>query len=116
VQAPASAADVCRPAGPNRNPNRNQSQELRALVGIDLDPTAHRLAGARLERARAALGGRPGPAVHLLRGNYSEVAALLEGVPGGSLVGRVDAMLMDLGVSSMQVGVGEVAGRWAGLE
>jgi 16S rRNA C1402 N4-methylase RsmH len=32
------------------------------------------------------------------------VVSLLSGVPGGSLVGRVDAMLMDLGVSSMQVG------------
>jgi hypothetical protein len=33
----------------------------------------------------------------------SEVLQLLSGCPGGSLVGQVDAMLMDLGVSSMQV-------------
>lgn len=36
----------------------------------------------------------------------SEVAGLLSGCAGGSLAGRVDAMLMDLGVSSMQVNGG----------
>jgi hypothetical protein len=48
----------------------------------------------------------------------SQVVSLLGGVPGGaSLVGRVDAMVMDLGVSSMQVGRGEGGGgggRWGG--
>lgn len=43
----------------------------------------------------------------------SEVASLLATCPGGSLVGRVDAMLMDLGVSSMQVG-GWVGWVWEG--
>ncbi|GBF99789.1 16S rRNA (cytosine(1402)-N(4))-methyltransferase [Raphidocelis subcapitata] len=80
-----------------------QHPEMTSLVGFDLDPLAHQLAGARLERERAAAGGRPGLAVSLLRGNYSGVAAALEGLPGGSLAGRVDAMLMDLGVSSMQL-------------
>ena len=42
-------------------------QELQTLLGIDLDPTAHRIAGERLQ---AALQGRPGFTTHLLRGNY----------------------------------------------
>jgi len=37
----------------------------------------------------------------------SEVQRLLSAVPSGSLVGRVDAMLMDLGVSSMQLDTAE---------
>lgn len=40
-------------------------------MGIDLDPLAHRLAGARLERERAAAGRAPDrPQVSLLHGNY----------------------------------------------
>jgi hypothetical protein len=44
-------------------------QELSHLVGIDLDPLAHRLAGDRLARQREALS-RDSPDVHLLHGNY----------------------------------------------
>lgn len=45
-------------------------------MGIDLDPTAHALAGARLEgeRRRAAEAGRDPFALHLLHGNYRWVA------------------------------------------
>lgn len=75
-----------------------QHQEMRHLVGIDLDPLAHQLARQRLDRE-----GRDGLEVHLLRGNYSEVLPKLQGLPSGSLAGHVDAMLMDLGVSSMQL-------------
>lgn len=42
-------------------------QEMHTLVGIDLDPAAHRIAAERLE---GALQGRPGFQMHLLRGNY----------------------------------------------
>ena len=114
--------------------------ELRTLVGVDLDPTAHRIAGERLareqerrklERARAAAaaagGGEAGDGstssngaaaaaaaaptgavpepldVHVVRGNYSRLPDLLAALPGGSLVGAVDALVLDLGVSSMQL-------------
>lgn len=36
---------------------------------------------------------------------FSDVEAVLRGLPDGGLYGKVDAMLMDLGVSSMQVRV-----------
>jgi hypothetical protein len=41
------------------------SQELEVLVGIDLDPTAHALAKARLAAVE-----RPGVTMHFMRGNY----------------------------------------------
>ena len=37
----------------------------------------------------------------------SEVEAALSGLPGGTLFGQVDGMLMDLGVSSMQLDTAE---------
>lgn len=74
--------------------------ELHTLLGIDLDPTAHRIAGERLQ---GALQGRAGVTTHLLRGNYSDLKPLLATVPGANLHGRVDGILMDLGVSSMQL-------------
>ncbi|MEW5319573.1 MAG: hypothetical protein WDW38_010718 [Sanguina aurantia] len=78
------------------------TQELRSLVGIDTDPVAHAIAGARLSALQQQLQ-RPDLSTHLLRGNYSDVSQLLSGVPGTPLVGQVDGMLMDLGVSSMQI-------------
>src|SRR5918993_3489827 len=61
------------------------------LIGIDRDPEALRLAGARL----AAFGDR----VSLHRAVYDELPAVLAaaGAP------RVDGILFDLGVSSMQL-------------
>ncbi|MCF4123324.1 16S rRNA (cytosine(1402)-N(4))-methyltransferase RsmH [Antribacter sp. KLBMP9083] len=61
------------------------------VVGIDRDPQALRLAGARLER----FGGRFTP-VHAVYDEIGEVVA--EHAPGG-----VQGVLMDLGVSSLQL-------------
>ena len=46
-------------------------------------------------------GRRKAPAVHLLRGNFRQLAALCESV--GVREGGVDGILLDIGVSSMQV-------------
>lgn len=59
------------------------------LIGVDRDPTALRLAGDRLARF--------GDRVRLVHGVFSDFAALLE---DGQ---RVDGVLLDLGVSSMQL-------------
>ena len=71
----------------DRSPHLD-TQELQHLVGIDLDPIAHKLAGDRLQRelAKHSVAAEPAPAagtpgsssgdskaataVHLLRGNY----------------------------------------------
>jgi 16S rRNA (cytosine1402-N4)-methyltransferase len=59
------------------------------LIGVDRDPTALRLARDRLAR----FGNR----VRLIQGLYSDLGTILSGV------GRVDGVLLDLGLSSMQL-------------
>ncbi|KDD75027.1 MraW methylase [Helicosporidium sp. ATCC 50920] len=98
--------------------------ELERIVGIDLDPTALELAGARLQGLGFRLVRVPGlgeaggaeervgedasldagpscGTCHLSEGPYSELSSVLRacGVSSGS----VDAVLLDAGMSSMQV-------------
>lgn len=110
-----------------------QHPEMEALVGFDLDPTAHRLATARLAAAGAAvvpvavspagqasLGEAPAapsrPTAFLVRANFGSLHRVLQQLPlgggtggtdgtgGADGTGGVDAILLDLGISSMQVG------------
>lgn len=101
--------------------------ELETLVGFDLDPTAHAIAGKRLQQAGAAIvpvmvernsapvlgtleppsspGGTPTTAL-LVRSNFSALGKVLPQLPG-DIYGSVDALLLDLGISSMQVDTSE---------
>jgi 16S rRNA (cytosine1402-N4)-methyltransferase len=82
--------------------------ELRTIVGIDIDPSAHEIARNRLSPLLEQRNSLPLPphAPHPLQlkpftGNYSEIKRALDshGIEHDS----VDAILMDLGVSSMQL-------------
>jgi len=76
----------------------SQNQNLQSLVGIDQDQDALDLARPRLE---AALRG--GASLYLDRCNFRNMAAALERATGGLATGAADGILLDLGVSSMQV-------------
>jgi 16S rRNA (cytosine1402-N4)-methyltransferase len=65
------------------------------LVGIDRDPQALTVAGARLQ----AYAGR----THLVQAVYDELAAVLERLS----IPRVDGVLLDAGVSSLQLDAAE---------
>lgn len=62
-----------------------------SLIGIDRDDAAIRAAGERL--------GGFGDRVHIVRGNYSEMPAIVNGLG----YEEVDGILLDLGVSSHQL-------------
>lgn len=70
--------------------------ELETLVGIDRDTSALELASTRLAQCSRGTGG---PKLHLLRGNFRDMIALCRSVS----VQQVDGILLDLGVSSMQL-------------
>jgi hypothetical protein len=107
--------------------------EMTTLVGFDLDTTAHAIAAARLEglgarvvpvQPRPGPGGRlsissagAGPAppasqqlaqptAYIVHSNFGAMGGVLPQLEGGRLRGAVDAVLLDLGMSSMQVGEG----------
>jgi 16S rRNA (cytosine1402-N4)-methyltransferase len=68
------------------------------LVGLDRDPNALARSGERL--------ARHGDRVHLVHAVYDEMPDVLAGL-GHRATGSVDGVLMDLGVSSMQLDVAE---------
>ena len=61
------------------------------LVGIDQDPAALQAGRLRLTGVR--------PTVHVVRGNFREIGAVLDQLG----IGQVDGILFDLGVSSHQI-------------
>ena len=72
-------------------------------VGLDVDPMA-------LEMARKVIGANVGESsleVQLRHGNFRSLKCILGGVTDYSFRGAVDGILMDLGMSSMQVVDGE---------
>ena len=94
--------------------------ELQTLVGFDLDTTAHSIAATRLAAVGASVVrvGRPGdgnahtalaseasPTAYIVHSNFGALRQVLggDGLPCGSLTGKVDGLLLDLGISSMQV-------------
>ncbi|MGH3876664.1 MAG: 16S rRNA (cytosine(1402)-N(4))-methyltransferase RsmH [Actinophytocola sp.] len=68
------------------------------LVGLDRDPNALARSGERL--------ARHGDRVHLVHAVYDELPSVLADL-GHRATGSVDGVLMDLGVSSMQLDVAE---------
>jgi 16S rRNA (cytosine1402-N4)-methyltransferase len=70
--------------------------ELETLVGIDRDKSALEIASNHLIRQATR---EEHPRLHFLHGNFCEMAALCRSVS----VQQVDGILLDLGVSSMQL-------------
>ena len=74
--------------------------ELELYVGMDVDPIAH-------ERARARIHSLCGDSSHLkahvFMRNFKNIKSVLREVDEELLSSGVDGILMDLGMSSMQV-------------
>mmetsp|Transcript_11093 Transcript_11093/g.20935 ORF Transcript_11093/g.20935 Transcript_11093/m.20935 type:complete len:413 (+) Transcript_11093:129-1367(+) len=76
----------------------SQHKEMKTLIGFDVDPYALEIAGGNLRNSAP-----PGLNLHLERSNFRELVARLQALSPGLERGGVDAILLDLGVSSMQV-------------
>lgn len=79
-----------------------QHPECKHFIGIDMDPVAHALAEQKLTVLSESC-----PHIHLLQGNFGHMQALLQQLPGRTNEGDIDGMLLDLGISSMQVDQGD---------
>ena len=84
--------------------------EMQTLVGFDVDPLAHAIARPRLHAAAAETHETrsSGLTIHTVSANFREMRErLAELEPRGLESGGVDAVLMDLGVSSMHLDLPE---------
>lgn len=79
-------------------------REVHTFIGLDVDPRAHSEAKARLEKVRAQKS-KEQLNLHFIRSNFESVQLVLKNLKQGFEKGEVDGMLLDLGVSSMQVEV-----------
>ena len=74
--------------------------ELKTFIGLDVDPKAHYLASLKLQNA---IEEETGPELHVIATNFKHLKSTLHQL--GLAEQGVDGILMDLGMSSMQVGV-----------
>nr|CAD1825401.1 unnamed protein product [Ananas comosus var. bracteatus] len=76
--------------------------EMELFVGLDVDPAAHDMARARIESLLSSKDSC-GLRAYTHVGNFKYVKSVLGGVDEAVLESGVDGILMDLGMSSMQV-------------
>ncbi|PKA65832.1 16S rRNA (cytosine1402-N4)-methyltransferase [Apostasia shenzhenica] len=77
-------------------------RELELFVGLDVDPVAHEKARARIE-ALLGDGSREQMKAYIHLRNFKHIKSVLVGIDENLLNVGVDGILMDLGISSMQV-------------
>lgn len=77
--------------------------EMQLYVGLDIDPIAHNRANARIEALLAADAARSGLKAYTHIRNFKYIKSVLSGIDESLLNDGVDGILMDLGMSSMQV-------------
>lgn len=74
--------------------------EMQMYLGLDIDSMAHAMARHRIE---ALLDGAPGLKAYTHVRNFKYIKSVLTDVDENLLSNGVDGILMDLGMSSMQV-------------
>lgn len=76
-------------------------RELELYVGLDIDPAAHEKGKARIESV--IKDSEPGLKAYTHLRNFKYIRSVLAGIDDNLLSEGVDGVLMDLGLSSMQV-------------
>ncbi|KAL0324055.1 UNVERIFIED_CONTAM: Ribosomal RNA small subunit methyltransferase H [Sesamum calycinum] len=79
--------------------------EMEFYVGLDVDPVAHQIAQAQLNTVLHNDFGQSsaGLQVHTLLKNFKNIKDVLHDIDGKHIANGVQGILMDLGMSSMQV-------------
>ncbi|KAK6137168.1 hypothetical protein DH2020_029093 [Rehmannia glutinosa] len=79
--------------------------EMEFYVGLDVDPVAHQIAQAQINNVLQKDSGRSAAdlQVHTHLKNFKSIKAVLQDIDGNHLIPGVQGILMDLGMSSMQV-------------
>ncbi|KAL0330953.1 UNVERIFIED_CONTAM: Ribosomal RNA small subunit methyltransferase H [Sesamum angustifolium] len=79
--------------------------EMEFYVGLDVDPVAHQIAQAQLNTILHNDFGQSsaGLQVHTLLKNFKNIKDVLHDIDGKHIANGVQGILMDLGMSSMQV-------------
>ncbi|KAL8536697.1 hypothetical protein ACS0TY_012041 [Phlomoides rotata] len=79
--------------------------EMEFYVGLDVDPVAHQIAQDQINNVLQKDSGRSTTdlQVHTLLKNFKSIKAVLHDIDGNHLTSGVQGILMDLGMSSMQV-------------
>lgn len=79
--------------------------EMKLFVGLDIDPVAHEIAKAHIEDVlhRDSCDSTPDLQVFTFVKNYKNVISVLSDIQGKVLSPGINGILMDLGMSSMQV-------------
>lgn len=76
-------------------------RELELYVGLDIDPAAHEKGKARID---SVIKDSEGLKAYTHLRNFKYIKSVLCGIDENLLSEGVDGILMDLGMSSMQVG------------
>lgn len=78
---------------------------MQLYVGMDVDPVAHEKARARINEIlhTKSSSSAPIPKTHIAVENFINVRSVLSEVDKNIKVSGIDGILMDLGMSSMQV-------------
>lgn len=79
--------------------------EMEFYVGLDVDPVAHQIAQAQINKVlhRDSDHSTASLQVHTHLKNFKSIKDVLHGIDGNILTTGVQGILMDLGMSSMQV-------------
>ncbi|CAA3028063.1 ribosomal RNA small subunit methyltransferase H [Olea europaea subsp. europaea] len=83
--------------------------EMKLYVGLDVDPVAHEMAQSRLKGIlyKDSCDGTSDLQVHTFLKNFKNIKSVLHDIDGEVSAAGVHGIIMDLGMSSMQVGDSE---------
>lgn len=79
--------------------------EMKLYVGLDVDPVAHEMALSRLKGIlyKDSYDGTSDLQVHTFLKNFKNIKSVLHEIDGEVSAAGVHGIIMDLGMSSMQV-------------